>query len=100
MITLNHYLIVSGILFAIGTTGLVLRRNALVTLMCLEINLNAANLALVAFSRFLQKADGQLLYLFVIVVAAAEIAVGLAILVALFWRKHTVDLAVLGGQRE
>lgn len=90
MPTLADYLLVSGLLFAVGASGVVLRRNLLVTFMCLEIMLSAGNLALVAFSRFLvnvhglQNYDAQVLVFFVITVAAAEVAVGLAILVALF----------------
>lgn len=89
---LHHYLIVSGLLFAIGMAGILVRRNALVTLMCLEINLNAANLAAVAFSQFKNDGTGQIFYFFVIAIAAAEVAVGLAILVALFRRLKTLDL--------
>ncbi len=87
MITLNHYLVVSGLLFALGILGVVVRRNALVILMALEMNLNAANLALVAFSKYNRIVDGQVLVFFVIAIAAAEVAVGLAILVALYRRR-------------
>jgi len=92
MITLHHYLLVSGVLFALGITGLVIRRNALVVFMALEMNLNAANLALLAFSRYKGFMDGQVLVFFVIAIAAAEVAVGLAILVALFRRYKTVSI--------
>jgi NADH-quinone oxidoreductase subunit K len=91
-LTLNHYLIVSGLLFALGIAGLILRRNALVIYMALEMNLNAANLALVAFSKFNKIVDGQILVFFVIAIAAAEVAVGLAIIVALYRRKQTVSV--------
>ncbi len=102
-ITLEHYLTVAGLLFAIGFFGVLLRRNALVIFMSLELMLNAANLALVAFSRYnatpeRPMMDGNVLVFFVITVAAAEVAVGLAIIVALFRRRRTVmvdELAAL-----
>jgi NADH-quinone oxidoreductase subunit K len=84
---LEQYLTVSILLFCLGLLGVVLRRNLLVMYMSLELMLNAANLALVAFSRFNDKLDGQVLVFFIITVAAAEVAVGLALIVALF-RKH------------
>jgi NADH-quinone oxidoreductase subunit K len=99
MITLNHYLWVSGLLFALGIAGVILRRNALVVFMALEMNLNAANLALVAFSKFNKIADGQVLVFFIIAIAAAEVAVGLAIIVALFRRKQTVSLDELNSMK-
>lgn len=98
MPTLAHYLIVSGILFAIGLGGVLLRRNILIIFMGLELMLNAANLSLVAFSRFNLPADGmpnynaQVLVFFIITVAAAEVAVGLAIIVALFRAKQTTHV--------
>lgn len=97
MITLNDYLLVAGILFAIGLAGVVVRRNIIVIYMCLEMMLSAANLTLVAFSRF-HLVDGapdyaaQSLVFFTITVAAAEVAVGLAIIVALFRAKQSVDV--------
>ncbi len=99
MITLNHYLWVSGLLFALGMAGVIVRRNALVIFMALEMNLNAANLALVAFSKYNQLVDAQVLVFFVIAIAAAEVAVGLAIIVALFRRKHTVSVDELTTMR-
>lgn len=99
MITLNHYLMVSGLLFALGIAGVVLRRNALVIFMALEMNLNAANLALVAFSKYNQNVDGQVLVFFIIAIAAAEVAVGLAIIVALFRRRRTVSVDELNSMR-
>ena len=84
---LEQYLTVSILLFCLGLLGVVLRRNLLVMYMSLELMLNAANLALVAFSRFNDKLDGRVLVFFIITVAAAEVAVGLALIVALF-RKH------------
>src|SRR5436190_22240798 len=99
MITLNHYLWVSGLLFALGIVGVIVRRNALVIFMALEMNLNAANLALIAFSKFNKIVDGQVLVFFVIAIAAAEVAVGLAIIVALFRRKLTVSVSELNSMR-
>ena len=97
MITLNHYLLVSGALFALGLGGVVVRRNILVIYMCLEMMLSAANLALVAFSRFhvidgLPDYSAQALVFFTITVAAAEVAVGLAIIVAVYRAKRSVDV--------
>ena len=97
MLTLNDYLIASGLLFAIGLAGVVLRRNIIVIFMCLEMMLSAANLTLVAFSRFktvdgLPNYNGQMLVFFIITVAAAEVAVGLAIIVALFRARGTVHV--------
>jgi NADH-quinone oxidoreductase subunit K len=98
MATLGDYLIVSGILFAIGFAGVMLRRNLIIILMALELMLNAANLSLVAFSRFHLRADGlpaynaQVFVFFIITVAAAEVAVGLAIIVALFRVRQTTHV--------
>jgi NADH-quinone oxidoreductase subunit K len=97
MITLNHYLVVSGMLFSLGLAGVVARRNIIIVFMCLEMMLSAANLALVGFSRF-RVTDGlpdyaaQSLVFFTITVAAAEVAVGLAIIVALFRAKQSVEV--------
>jgi len=99
MIALSHYLAVSGALFALGLVCIILRRNALLIFMGLEMNLNAANLALVAFSHFGGHAGGQVLTFFVIAIAAAEVAVGLAIIVALFRRRQTVNLDDLAQWR-
>jgi NADH-quinone oxidoreductase subunit K len=104
MVTLGHYLIVSGILFAIGFAGVMLRRNLIIIFMSLELMLNAANLSLVAFSRFHLQPNGlpnynaQVFVFFIITVAAAEVAVGLAIIVALFRIRqttHVEDIATL-----
>jgi NADH-quinone oxidoreductase subunit K len=106
MPSLNDYLLVSGLLFSIGLAGVVLRRNIIIVFMCLELMLSAANLTLVAFSRFnvakdgLPDYDGQMLVFFVITVAAAEVAVGLAIIVALYRARqtiHTDELVSLKG---
>jgi NADH-quinone oxidoreductase subunit K len=100
MITLNHYLLISGLLFAIGLTGVIVRRNIITIYMCLEMMLSAANLTLVAFSRFrltdgLPDYNAQALVFFTITVAAAEVAVGLAIIVALFRAKQSVDVSTV-----
>jgi NADH-quinone oxidoreductase subunit K len=95
---LNHYLVVSALLFCLGLFGVVARRNLIVMYMSIEMMLNAANLALVAFSRFNNNLNGHLMVLFVISVAAAEVAVGLALLVALFRKYKSIrveDLAVM-----
>lgn len=98
-LTLNHYLWVSGLLFALGIAGVIVRRNALVIFMALEMNLNAANLALIAFSKYNKIVDGQVLVFFIIAIAAAEVAVGLAIIVALFKRKQSVSVNELNSMR-
>lgn len=106
MASLNEYLLVSGMLFAIGLAGVVMRRNIIIVFMCLELMLSAANLSLVAFSRFytindgLPDYNGQMLVFFVITVAAAEVAVGLSIIVALYRARqtiHTDELTSLKG---
>jgi NADH-quinone oxidoreductase subunit K len=98
-LTLNHYLIVSGLLFALGIAGVIIRRNALVIYMALEMNLNAANLALIAFSKFNRIIEGQILVFFIIAIAAAEVAVGLAIIVALYRRKQSISVDELTTMR-
>jgi NADH-quinone oxidoreductase subunit K len=98
MVTLGDYLIVSGILFAIGFGGVMLRRNLIIIFMSLELMLNAANLSLVAFSRFHVQPNGlpnynaQVFVFFIITVAAAEVAVGLAMIVALFRARQTTNV--------
>jgi NADH-quinone oxidoreductase subunit K len=98
MITLGDYLIISGVLFVIGFAGVMVRRNLIIILMSLELMLNAANLSLVAFSRFrlgptgLPDYNAQVFVFFIITVAAAEVAVGLAILVALYRARQTTDV--------
>ena len=91
-ITLNHYLAVAAVLFVIGLMGVVMRRNLLIIYMSLEMMLQAANLTFVAFSRFNGKLDGQVFVFFVITVAAAEVAVGLALIVALYRLKRTTQV--------
>jgi NADH-quinone oxidoreductase subunit K len=98
MVGLEHYLVVSALLFCLGIFGIVLRRNLLVMYMSLELMLNAANLALVAFSRFNENLIGQVMVFFIITVAAAEVAVGLALIVALYRKRqtaHAEDLTLL-----
>ncbi len=89
-IPLEYYLILSGILFAVGAIGMLTRRNAIILFMSIELMLNSANLALVAFSSFLGDSAGQVFVFFVMAVAATESAVGLAIVIALFRKKETV----------
>lgn len=89
--SLTHYLVLSAILFAIGTTGVFLRRNMITVLLSIEIMLNAANLSLVAFGRYWGTVDGQVIVFFVITVAAAEAAVGLAIVIAMFRFRESLD---------
>ena len=103
-LTLNHFLFVSGALFAIGLAGVLVRRNLLIIFMCLELMLAAANLTLVAFSRFNlvegQPAyDAHVLLFFIITVAAAQVAVGLAIIVALFRTKETTDVTKVNSMK-
>jgi NADH-quinone oxidoreductase subunit K len=92
MIPIEYYLIVSAVLFVIGVLGVLVRRNAIVIFMCIELMLNAANLAFVAAAHHHKQMNGQVFVFFVMVVAAAEVAVGLAIIVALFRNKETVDV--------
>ncbi len=90
--TLTWYLSLSAVLFVIGVIGVLFRRNVIIILMSVELMLNAVNLTLVAFSQFLGDASGQVLVFFVMAVAAAEAAVGLAIVIAIFRNKLTVDV--------
>jgi NADH-quinone oxidoreductase subunit K len=89
---LHQYLIVSALLFSLGLLGVVARRNLFVIFMGLELMLNAANLALVAFSRYHNNLNGQVMVFFIITVAAAEVAVGLALLVALYRKRQTAHV--------
>jgi NADH-quinone oxidoreductase subunit K len=91
-VPLTWYLIVSALIFAIGAGGVLVRRNPLVILLCIELMLNAANLALVGFSRVHGNMDGQMFALVVMVVAACEVAVGLGLIVALFRRRLPIDV--------
>ena len=92
MPTLNHYLVLSAILFSIGTAGVFVRRNVITILLSIEIMLNAVNLTFVALGRALGSMDGQVIVFFVMTVAAAEAAVGLAIIIALFRNRETVNV--------
>jgi NADH-quinone oxidoreductase subunit K len=94
-IGLNAYILLSAVLFAIGFFGVLLRKNTLVIYMCLELMLLASTLALVAFSRFNNTLDGSVFVFFILTIAAAEVAVGLAIIVALFRQRHTVQVEEL-----
>ena len=89
-VPLEAYLVVSGLLFLIGVVGVLVRRNALVIFMCIELMLNAANLAIVAFADQLQQTDGQVFVFFVMAVAAAEVGIGLALIVNVFRARQTV----------
>ena len=106
MASLHDYLFISGLLFSIGLAGVIVRRNIIVIFMCLELMLSAANLTLVAFSRFhldektgLPDYDGQMLVFFIITVAAAEVAVGLAIIVALYRARQSINVEDLTSMR-
>ena len=89
---LAYYLILSAVLFTIGTIGFCTRKNPLVMFMSVELMLNSANLAFVAFSRYLNVIDGQVIVFFIMTVAAAEVVVGLAIIVAIFRSRATIDV--------
>ncbi len=99
-VPIADFLVLSGILFAIGTAGVLVRRNALLIFMSVELQLNAVNLTLVAFSRMRNELNGQVLAFFSMVVAAAEVVVGLAIIVSMYRRRGSVnvdDASVLRG---
>src|SRR4030065_2660480 len=92
MVPVSYYFALSAILFTLGALGVLIRRNALIIFMSVELMLNAANLAFVAFANTYQQLDGQIIVFFVIAVAAAEVAVGLALIVAIFKSKHSIDV--------
>ena len=92
MVPIEYYITLSAILFTIGVTGVLIRRNALIIFMSIELMLNAANLAIVAFSSAIQSFSGQIFVFFVIAVAAAEVAVGLALIVEIFKSKRSIDV--------
>lgn len=92
VINQTHYIILSVLLFCIGAAGVLIRRNAIVIFLCIEIMLNAVNIALVAFSRGLDQNRGEVFVFFVIAVAAAESAIGLSLLILLFRQKRTLDV--------
>ena len=91
MVPLGHYLILSAILFAIGTMGVFLRRNVITVLLSIEVMLNAVNLAFIAFGRTQGSVDGQVIMFFVVTVAAAEAAIGLALVIALFRHRESLN---------
>ena len=92
MVPISYYIALSAILFTLGVTGVLVRRNAIIIFMSVELMLNSANLAFVAFARQLASLDGQIFVFFVMTVAAAEVAVGLALIVAIFRTKHSIDV--------
>ncbi len=94
-VTLQHYLILSAVLFCIGLYGVLVKRNAVVVLMCIEIMLNGVNIAMVAFSRYIVPAalTGQIFAMFIMTVAAAEVAVGLAIVISIYRSRQSIDVA-------
>jgi len=92
MVSLHHYMIVSAILFSIGTVGVLTRRNAIVIFMCVEMMLNAVNLTFIALSRYLGNIDGQIFVFFIMTVAAAEAAVGLALMIAFYKNRESIDV--------
>jgi NADH-quinone oxidoreductase subunit K len=94
-VPLNYYIWLSSVLFVIGVLGVLYRRNAIIIFMCIELMLNAVNLLLVAFSAFHNDASGQVFVFFIMAVAAAEVAVGLAILIVIYHNTRTTDINVL-----
>jgi NADH-quinone oxidoreductase subunit K len=94
-VPLEAYLLLSAFLFSVGVIGVATRRNALIIFMSIELMLNAVNLTFLAFARFLYSMEGQIFVFFVMVVAAAEVAVGLAIIIAIYRNRETVDVAEL-----
>jgi|SRR5258708_34631850 NADH-quinone oxidoreductase subunit K len=92
MVPVNYYVALSAVLFTIGSLGVLVRRNPLIIFMSIELMLNAANLAFVAFTRVDQILEGQIFVFFIMTVAAAEVAVGLALIVAIFRTKHSIDI--------
>ena len=92
MVPLDHVIGLSAVLFTVGVMGVLVRRNLVVMLMSIELMLNAVNLTFIAFARYLDALDGQIFVLFVMAVAAAEVAVGLAIIIAIFKRKSSADV--------
>ena len=95
----TYYIILSAILFTLGATGVLIRRNAIVIFMSVELMLNAANLAFVAFAKSYEALSGQIFVFFVMTVAAAEVAVGLALIVAIFRSKHSINVDELTSLR-
>ncbi|MCP3176315.1 NADH-quinone oxidoreductase subunit NuoK [Desulfuromonas sp. KJ2020] len=92
MITVHHYLVISAILFSLGTFGVLTRKNAIVVFMCIELMLNGVNLSFIALSHFLGNMDGQVFVFFVMAVAASEAAIGLALMIAFFRNKESIEV--------
>jgi NADH-quinone oxidoreductase subunit K len=99
LIPIEHYVMLSTIMFCIGVLGVLIRRNAIIVLMCIELMLNAVNLLLAAFSTYLADAQGQILVFFIMVVAAAEAAVGLGILIMIYRNTKSTDISLLDRLR-
>ena len=99
-ISIQYYILLASILFSIGVIGVLIRRNAIVLLMCIELMLNAANLLLVAFSSYFGKSDGQVFVFFIMVVAAAEATVGLSILIMAYRNIRTVDVGLFNQLKD
>ena len=99
MITTSHFVTLSGVLFVIGIVGVLVRRNAILIFMSIELMLNAANLAFVAFARGFDRLDGQIISFFVMTVAAAEVAVGLALIVTIFKTKRSIDVDEINSMK-
>ncbi len=97
MIPLTYYLVISAVLFAMGVLGVLIRRNPLIIFMSVELMLNAANLAFVAFTRAFNVLNGQIFVFFVMTVSAAEVAVGLALIVVIFRTKHSIDVDLMSA---
>jgi len=100
VIPINLYVLLSAVLFSIGVMGVMFRRNAIIIFMCVELMLNAVNLLLVAFSSFLSDGSGQVFVFFIMAVAAAEVAVGLAILAMIYRNTGSVDIGTLNKLKE
>jgi NADH-quinone oxidoreductase subunit K len=99
VITVTHYVSLSAVLFIIGVAGVLIRRNAILIFMSVELMLNAANLAFVAFARHFDRLDGQIIAFFVMTVAAAEVAVGLALIVTIFKSKLSIDVDEISSMK-
>jgi NADH-quinone oxidoreductase subunit K len=99
MVPIDYYILLSAVLFTIGVLGVLIRRNALIIFMSVELMLNSANLAMVAFSSVLQSFSGQIFVFFVIAVAAAEVAVGLALIVEIFKSKRSIDVDQMNSMK-
>jgi NADH-quinone oxidoreductase subunit K len=99
MVPISYYLALSAVLFTIGAMGVLIRRNPIVIFMSVELMLNSANLAFVAFARMYQELNGQIFVFFVMTVAAAEVAVGLSLIVAIFRSKRSVDIDLMSSMK-